>query len=338
LLVLLAACPPKNASTPQIPEGGPCPNAAGVYIATWMADDTGGSKHTGWVLPLHAMAVEPTAQIADYARLDATEASVSGVPAPPQGRLWLMTADAPPCEAKLGTFYAAKLPGPPASVSYGVELTGCSGPQDPQQAGGVALVADQPPTGCTFQAPQPVAARLGETDAQKQWHRPVKETPIPPALAALVPPHDCKAPTCEPLWAVSELDLASGPVAWTAAFNWVQITDPADPCSWKTERWSGIFVAGPDGRPIKLDTGDHPLVLSAALVDRSGARALLAEGPGTYSTYDVGPAAGKAAHGMTWMLAPNEAWDGVDRLAPPCERPAAKPAPLPKDAKPVSPY
>ena len=118
----------------------------------------------------------------------------------------------------------------------------------------------------------------------------------------------------------------------------MQITDPANQCSWQVERWSGIFAAGADGKPVKLETGDHPLVLSAALIDRGGAKALLAEAPGTYSTYELGAAPGKPAHAITWMLAPTEAWEGVDRLAPPCERPAAQPAPLPRDAKPVSPY
>jgi hypothetical protein len=248
-----------------------------------------------------------------------------------------MTPNAPPCPVKIGGFYAAKLPGPPANVSYGVELTGCPAPTDPQESGGIVLLAPQAPGGCTFQSPRPVAARLGELDAQKHWQRPVKETPIPPAIAALVPAHDCAAPGCERLWAIGEIDGGDGPVAWSAAVNWVTIADPTDPCAWQIERWSGIFVPGASGRLIKLDTGEHPLVLSAALVDRIGAKALLAEAPGVFATYDLA-GEGKPAHAITWMLAPSEAWDAVDRLAPVCERPVAKPAPLPKDAKPVSPY
>jgi hypothetical protein len=38
------------------------------------------------------------------------------------------------------------------------------------------------------------------------------------------------------------------------------------------------------------------------------------------------------------MLVPNDAWEMVDHLGPVCERPEAAPAPLPKDAKPQSPY
>jgi hypothetical protein len=336
LLLLLAGCPPKPGTTPQIPEGGPCPSAAGVYVASYVTNEAG-SGHTGWVMPLHAMAVEPTAQVAEWAPLDATAAGVSGVPAAPPAPLWLMTPNAPPCPVKVGSYYAAKLPGPPANVSYGVELDGCPAPTDPQESGGLVLATPQAPSGCVFEAPRPVAARLGELDAQKHWQRPVKETPIPPALTALVPSRDCNAPGCERLWAIGEIDVGDRPVAWSAAVNWVTIADPTDPCTWKVDRWSGILVAGADGKPIKLDSGEHSLVLSAALVDRVGTKALLGEAPGTFATYDLGGAA-KPAHTITWMLAPSEAWDAVDRLAPACERPAAKPAPLPKDAKPVSPY
>jgi hypothetical protein len=338
-LLLLAACPPKNAAAPQLTEGGPCPSADGVYIASYVQNEASKGR-TGWVLPLHAMAVEPTAQVAEWAPLDATAASVSGVPAPPQGPLWLMTANAAPCQVKVGGYYAAKLPGPPANVSYGVELDGCPPPSDADDSGGIVLATAQPPTGCTLASPRPVAARLGEVDPQHKWQRPVKETPIPPVLAALVPAHDCRPPACETLWAIGEVDVGEHPIAWSAAVNWMQVTDPANPCAWQIERWSGVFIPTGDGKAARLDTGDHALVLSAALIDRAGARALLAEGPGTYSTFDLalGPGHGKGAHSTTWMLAPTEAWDSVDRLAPPCERPPAKPAPLPKDAKPVSPY
>ncbi|HEY1555061.1 MAG TPA: hypothetical protein VGF94_09535 [Kofleriaceae bacterium] len=336
LLAVLAGCPPKPATTPPLPEGGPCPAAAGVFTASYV--NTGSGGHVGWVLPLHAMAVEPTAQVAEWSPLDATAASVSGVPAPPQGPLWLVTAAAPPCPAKIGGYYAAKLPGPPANVSYGVELDGCAAPADAQESGGVVLAAAQAPTGCVFEPPQPVAERMGQLDAQKHWQPPAKETPIPPAIAALVPPHDCKLPACETLWAVDQIDVESRAVAWGAAVNWVQITDPANVCAWQVERWSGVFVAGADGRATKLDTGDHALALSAALVDRGGAKGLLAEGPGEYATFDLTPTGAQRARATTWMLAPNDAWDSVDRLAPPCEHPPAAPAPLPKDAKPVSPY
>ena len=332
--LVVVGCVPKGSNTPPIPEGGPCPGGSGVYVASYEA----GKDHTGWVMPLHAMPVEPTATVPDWAPLDATAAGVSGVPQPPAGPLWLVTPTAPPCPVKIGGYYAAKLAGPPANVSYGVALDGCPAPADPNEAGGLVLATPDSPTGCQLQQPHPIAARMGEVDQQKQWHRPVKETAIPPSLNALVPVHDCRAPLCETLWAFAETDFGERPIAWTGAVNWVQITNPADPCAWTTDRWSGLFVPAPDGRVQKLDTGEHSLVLSAALVDRAGPKALLAEGPGVYATYDLATGTPTPVRSITYLLAPNEAWDGVDHLGPPCERPAAKPAPLPKDAKPVSPY
>jgi hypothetical protein len=345
LLLLLAACPPKNPQTaagkPDIPNGPPCPSADGVFTASFVTNESGG--RSGWVMPLSSMQVDPgaSARVPEYQNVDIATASASGMPAPPTGNLWLMTAQGAPCKATAGKAYAAKLPGPPESMSYGVELDGCPGPQDPQESGGLVFIADQAPTGCQLAAPRPIASRMGEIDQQKVWHRPTTETPIPPALAALLPPHDCKAPGCETLWAVGEVALGDKPVAWAGAINWVTIDDPNTPCTWKTERYSGFWIPGADGKPVKVEEGQtHPLVLSAVLIDRTGPKALLAEGPGEYATYDltVAPGQAKLARHVQWMLAPNDAWDMVDHLGPPCEHATAAPAPLPKDAKPQSPY
>ena len=342
-LLALAGCPPKNPQTPNAPpeqSGAGCPTASGVYVATYLTQEPAKGR-SGWVLPLHSMQIDPgqSVKMPDYAPMDATAASVSGVPAAPGGSLWLMSAGAAPCHAKLGSYYAAKLPGPPASLAYGVEIEGCPPPQDPQEGGGILFVSDLSPDGCQLMPPSPVATRMGEMDPQKQWHRPVKETPIPPALAAVIPPHACTAPGCEPLWAIGEVDVAGKPAAWSGAINWLEIGDPAAQCTWKAERYSGFWIPGADGKPIKIEEGQtHPLVLSAVLVDRSGPRALLAEGPGEYATYDLNAGQAKLARHATWMLVPNEAWEMVDHLGPVCEHAPAAPAPLPKDAKPQSPY
>jgi hypothetical protein len=308
-----------------------------VFIASYVTQDPAKGR-SGWAMPLQAMKVDPGATVPDYVSLDPTAASASGVPPAPTGTLWLVTAAGAPCQARLGSFYAAKLDGPPASLSYGVELDGCPAPTDPQEGGGIVLVSNESPTGCRFEVPQPISARLGETDAQKHWQRPTKETPIPPALASAIPVHDCKPPGCETLWAFGEVDVDRQPVVWSGAVNWLAVGDPAAQCEWKSERFSGFFVPSPSG-PIKVAEGqDHPFVLTAALVDHAGARVLLAEAPGEYATYDLAPGKPTLGHQVTWMLAPNEAFDAIDHLGPICEPPAAKPAPLPKDAKPVSPY
>ncbi len=220
--------------------------------------------------------------------------------------------------------------------------TGCPAPADPQEGTGVVLVSQEAPTGCTFAQPRPIADRLGTMDAKQQWQRPDKQTPVPPVLVPAIPPHGCQAPGCEMLWAIAEIDIANQPVAWAGAVNWLTIGDAAAPCSWKAERFSGFFV--PDaagGPPVRVTDGQdpaHPLALSAALVDRSGVHVLIADGPGEYATYDVAPGKATLGHHIAWMLAPNEAWDMLDHLGPVCEPAAAQAAPLPADAKPVSPY
>ncbi|MBV8761206.1 MAG: hypothetical protein JO257_28170 [Deltaproteobacteria bacterium] len=338
LLPLLAACPPKHTQPPgpAAATGAGCPSADGVFVASYVTDAPG--RGAGWVMPLHSMKVEPGAQVPEYQQLDEASATASGVPAPPQQPLWLVTESAPPCKATLRGYYAAKIAGPPASISYGAELEGCPAPADPQEGGGIVLASAESPGACRFETPKPAGARLGEMDQQQQWHAPTKQTPIPPPLAALVPAHDCVAPGCEQLWAFGEVEAAGQPAAWGGAVNWLTIGKPDDACHWKAEQWSGLFVPGPGGTAQKLEfPGDHALALAAVLVDAGGAKVLFAEGPGEYATYDLQPSAKLARH-ITWMLAPDEEWAMVDHLGPLCPKEQAKPAPLPKDAKPQSPY
>jgi hypothetical protein len=308
-----------------------------VFLASYVTDAPG--RGSGWVMPLHAMTVEPNAHVPEYAPLDAAAAAASGVPAAPSRTMWLVTESAAPCKVTAKGYYAAKIAGPPASISYGAELEGCPAPADPQEGGGMVLVSDEPPAGCRFEAPKPIASRLGETDKQERWHPPTQQTPIPPALAAALPSHECQPPGCEPLWVVGEIAAGTQPVAWGIAANWLAIGNPADACHWTAERFSGLFVPGQGGAPVRVTEGlDHPLALTAALVDRNGPRVLFLDGPGEYAMFDVVPGSAKLAHKVTWMLAPEDAWAMIDHLGPVCAPPSAQPAPLPKDAKPVSPY
>ena len=121
-VLALAACPHKGTTTQQ--SGAGCPHASGVFVASYVTQDKGRS---GWAVPLHAAPV--SGEVADYARMDATTASAAGVPRAPTTTVWLATPDAPPCMARVGDYYAAKIEGPPATVSYGFELDGCPAPK-----------------------------------------------------------------------------------------------------------------------------------------------------------------------------------------------------------------
>jgi hypothetical protein len=338
-ILLLAGCPPKSPNGPSAGGGAGCPTAKNVYVASYLTQDAGKGR-TGWVLPLQALKVDPGASTPEYAELDPAAASASGVPAAPTGTLWLVTAAGTPCRASAGKYYAAKVDGPPAGLTYGVELEGCAAPTDPQDAGGIVLVGDAAPTGCRFEGPQPIAARLGTmTEDGKRWQPPASEATMPRELAAAIPAHECAAPACQMLWAVNAIQPHAGMMAWSVAVNWLAVGDPAAPCSWQAERFSGVFIPAPGGGVRRLDEGfEHPLVLSAELVDDGGAKVLLAEGPGEYATYDIVPQHEGLGNHITWMFAPHEAYEAVDHLGPICESAAAKPAPLPRDAKPVSPY
>jgi hypothetical protein len=328
LLAFVAACPPPPAqppAQPQLPSAG-CPSASGVFLASYATQEPGKGR-TGWVMPLFApppASLAGGADVAAYAPIDATTAKQAGVPAAPAGNLWLVSGNAPPCQVKLGSYYAANIEN---HVAYGVEIDGCPAPSDPQEGTGVALVSQDPPSSCTFVEPQPVAARLGQMTGPKSWQKPDKETPMPPEIAALVPPHDCTEPSCEKLWAVGEVKVGDKPVAWAAAVNWLALGDPVFTCDWKAEHWSGFFAPDATGNPVKVET-THPLALSSVLTDRSGARVLLAEGPGEYATYDVTPDGAKLGHDVTWLSVGDDEWATIDRLGPLCE----------PDPKPQSPY
>jgi hypothetical protein len=330
LVILLAGCPAPGTSpqapvspTPSAPAGAGCPAAANVYVASYLTQEEPTGGHTGWVLPLHDLRVATITNQPEYATIDATTAQALGVPDAP-AHLWLMLPGQPPCNAVVGSYYGAAVDSPTPNVTYGVELSGCAAPPKEQQqdAEVFALASEQAPTECKILAPRPVAARLGEIDAQKHWQRPTKETPIPPGLAAAIPPHDCRAPGCETLWAVAQVDVANRPVAWAGAVNWLAIppsASPASQCDWKAETFAGFFVAGPDGKAVKVTEGqDHPLLLTAVLADRTGARALIAEGAGEYSSYELAGGTAKLARHLVWLMLAGDA-DAVDeRIGPSC--------------------
>jgi hypothetical protein len=337
LVLALAGCQMPGAGPgpgPQQPAqpaaaGGGCPTADHVYVASYLVSDDPGAPaaHTGWVLPLFDQKVDSVGGQPEYMAIDAATAGARGVPAPPPSA-WLVLPGQAPCRATIGSYYAAAVDGGAPNVTYGVELDGCTAPPKDQQdeAEAIVMVTDQAPTACEVMAPQPVAARLGETDAQKHWQRPTRQTALPPAIAAVVPPHDCKPPGCEMLWAFGEVAIAGRPVAWAGAVNWLTIPPGAAPetaCDWKAETFAGFFVPGPDGRAVKVSEGqEHPLLLSAVLADHGGPKVLVAEGAGEYASYD---AAARLARHLVWLRLPPDAYAVDERIGPSCGAEEAAP-------------
>jgi hypothetical protein len=283
--------------------------------------------YTGWVLPLHSRAVDTLAGTPAYTAIEPSAAAAVGVPVAPEA-VWLLSPRGAPCRATAGRLYAAAVDGPPSNLAYGVELAGCAAPPDATDATAIALVAAgplaaTPPTGCQALAPRLVAARLGEHDQRGRWQRPSRETPIPPALAAVIPDRVCAAPTCEKLWSIAQVDVADRVVAWAAAVNWLAIpagADPADACKWKAEAFSGVFVPTAGGSASRVTAGQaRPLILSAVLADRGGAKVLIASGPGEYATYDLGADGARLARALVWLQSAPESYSAVEQLGPDCD-------------------
>jgi hypothetical protein len=298
-------------------------------MASYLSPEEGAKEgHTGWVLPLHDKVVDSIAGVPDYQTVDGAAATAAGVPAPPKVA-WLLTPNGP-CKATIGAYYAVAVDGPPPNLAYGVELSGCAAPPEASAGDASAIVltydggiADAgAPTDCKLIPPRPVAARLGEHDDKGTWSRPTKETPIPPAFAKIVPDKPCARPGCEKLWSIAQVEASGQAIAWAGAVNWLTIPageGPDKQCEWKAERFSGFFVAGPDGTPVKVtEAQDHPLVLMAVLADTGGAKVMIATAPGEYTTYELGGGAARVGRHLVWLRPHPESYTEVDQLGPHC--------------------
>lgn len=341
LLLALAGCPPPTSPggtgpQPVEAEAG-CPAGSDVYVASYLSAEPG-KGHTGWVLPVRDDKAETVAGMKEFEEL-----APGGPQTPdldkPRLPVWILQPGVAPCRATVGKAYRAAIdvPGSP-NISYGLELDGCPAPTDPEEDEAVVVGSQAAPGQCQIVTPHPVAARLGEIDAQRRWSPPTKQVGIPKPVAALVPPHACTAPSCEMLWSILQVDVGVAPVAWSGAVNWMQTSASPAPveqvCKWPIETFSGFFVPGPGGTAIKVDAGqDHPLVLTAVLADHGGAKVLLADGAGEYSTFDLAADGARLARHVVWLLADPAAYGVDDRVGPVCDpAPAAgsgAPAPAP---------
>ena len=321
--LLLAACPKKTPAGPTPVAGVGCPPASGVYIASYLAPEEGakGQGHTGWVLPLHDRTVDTLEGVADYATIDAAAARAAAVPEPP-ANLWLMLPNQAPCKVTFGSFYAAAIDAPTKNIAYGIELSGCAAPANTAPETAVALASAEPPGQCSIVAPKLAGARVGDMSQDGKWTAPAKASPMPPAIEAQVPARECTAPACEKLYSIGQVELAAGkPIAWAALVNWLAVGDPAQQCAWKAETWSGFFVAGPDGAPVKVTDGqEHPLPLFGVLADQGGAKVVLAVGPGEYTAYDYAAGAVTVGRHLVWLRPHPDSDEVILQLGPDCHQ------------------
>ncbi|MGE0872732.1 MAG: hypothetical protein AB7P03_29520 [Kofleriaceae bacterium] len=320
--ILLAGCQKQGVGTSTVQAVAGCPDATGVYMASYAhAAEGETSARSGWVLPLHNVTVDSIEGRASYTRLDAAAATAAGVPAPPPS-VWLVMPDGSKCKAAIGDYYVAAIDAGAPNLAYGVELSGCPAPGENAPDVAIALAAADEPAGCRAIAPRPVATRLGEVSDDKGWQRPTKQTPIPASFEPVIPAKDCKPPACEMLWSIAQVDVDNRPVAWAGAVNWLHIPPNAAPesqCEWQVDTFAGFFIAGPDGKPVKVTEGQNmPLVLTAVLADQGGAKVLVAEGIGEYTSYDLRDGGAKVGRHLVWLHEHPESYGDIDRIGPDC--------------------
>jgi hypothetical protein len=290
--------------------GAPCPAARDVFESHYVKADATTPGYTGWIVPLRSVPVASADGVPAWAEVDAATLTAKEVPSLP-ATVWLIRPGAPPCPATVGKPYAELAADSGPALSFGYELTSaCPAPADDAPAIAFAVATAAAPTGCQLLLPHPVATRVGgATDAaadpahEVHWTRPDKSTPVPPALAAVVPAHACVAPGCEALWSVAAVEGPRGPIAYGATFNWLTIpagAGPEDECHWEAAHDLGVFV----GEPLtRLDdkVSARPLLLAGALVDGRGPAVLITGNYGELTTYDL--ADGKATLGQHYVYA-----------------------------------
>jgi len=206
-----------------------------------------------------------------------------------------------PCRVTYGMFYQAAIDGPTKNITYGVELSGCGAPADPNIETVVALASPEPPGQCQVIAPK-IAERIGE-DKDGKWSRPTKETPLPPAF--VVPQKDCAAP-CEKLWVAGSVEIGGKMIAAAGAVNWLT---PTNGCEWTGDKYFAFFIGD------KQQTQEHPQPLFAVLADSGGPKAVIASGPGEYTVYDP---AGNVGHHLVWLVPHPDSYNDVVALGPDC--------------------
>lgn len=319
--LLLAACPKKNPTGPAPAAGVGCPPANGVYIASYLAPEAGAKARAGWVLPLHDATVPSLDGVPDFAQIDANAARAAGVPEPPAS-LWLMLPNQAPCKVTYGSYYAAAIDAPTKNIAYGIELSGCAAPANTAPETAVALASPESPGQCSIVAPKLAGARVGEIAQDGKWSAPAKATVIPSAVDAQIPTRECTAPACEKLYSIGQVELvANKPIAWAALVNWLAVGDPAKQCEWTNETWSGFFVAGAGGAPVKVTDGqEHPLALFGVLADRGGAKVVLAVGPGEYTAYDYVNGAVTVGRHLVWLRPHPDSYEEILQLGPDCHQ------------------
>ena len=118
--------------------------------------------------------------------------------------------------------------------------------------------------------------------------RPSKETPIPPAIAALTPKPKaaCDSPACEALWQVRDVEVAGKPVAYETTMTWARPDDALALCTLAHDEDHALVAIGKAGAK-KIDEGAAWQRLDAVFYDATGPRELVTTGQGTFTVRPI---------------------------------------------------
>ncbi len=284
------------------------------------------------MLPVRDEKADSVAGISEFEELAPTSPQAADIARPTQA-MWIMQPGLAPCRARIGKAYRAAIDVKDSpNISYGLELHGCPPPAEQDEDEAVVAGSPTSPGLCQIR-PRSRSRRASAMSIRGTSGRATSRSRSRPASRRSAPQKTCTAPDCEMLWSFLQVDVAARPVAWSGAVNWMQTPAvPADVsavCKYAIESFSGFFVPGPNNTATKVSDGqDHTLALTAVLADKTGAKVMLADGAGEYSTYDFQvDGSVKLARHVVWLLADAAAYGVDDRVGPVREPSAAGPPP-----------
>jgi hypothetical protein len=280
-----------------------CPSADKVVLLEPLYETTEeGSPPVGWNIPL---AAAPAPEGAVTAPITAEDAKPFGVASVPK-TVWIFRNGQPACRGQVAGL-TRNVDDASGSMSIDAAVDGCPPPARDDPGPWFGLAVDAEPKGCELSTASVIAERVGEADGT-DWVRPTKATPIPTAIAPLLPKPKaaCDAPACEPLWEVRTAQVAGKPVAYEATLTWARPDETLALCNTEHEDDHALFAVGKVG-PKKLDEAAVWQRLYGVFYDATGPRAMITTAQGKYTVRPLGPdGAAGAPITRTWSVPSEE--------------------------------
>ncbi|MCE9574143.1 MAG: hypothetical protein K8W52_13435 [Deltaproteobacteria bacterium] len=283
---------------------GACPTADRVVVAGWYdagsfgSDDPGGWLDTdGWrVFLADQRGIGESIDRYEPITLEALRAL--GVT--PPAAVWLYVDGMPPCKATVTRGFRMEHDDGPIGTQLGVETTGCPKPAEPY-AVTYGLAGDEDLGTCTWERQVQVAARARVQSSERgvHWAPAPTATPLPPEIAARLPPHACATPGCEPLWLVNTVPSGS---AFDVTRTWIGPVAGPRPCAFAHDDDTTILVDGGRGlTALPLGASAARFWMAGVFRDARGPRLVVVHDVGDFDVYAVTPTGATLARRVHWF-------------------------------------